>query len=75
MVRCRRVSRLIHVTCTTWRTLGLLGAFPTRVGGHHFLGATFLYSHGDWYWQSAVHENGFFYTKVVQWEQPRYIPR
>jgi len=33
---------LIRVTCTAWRTLLWLGAFPTRVGGHHFLGATFL---------------------------------
>jgi len=29
-------------TSTAWRTLGLLGAFPAPVGGHHFLGAMFL---------------------------------
>ena len=31
------------LTSTAWRTLGLFGAFPTLVGGHHWsLGATLL---------------------------------
>jgi len=33
------------------RALGWLGIFPTQVGGHHFLGATFLGSQGDWLWE------------------------
>jgi len=43
----RSASRFTIVTCTAWRTLGWLGAFPTLVGGHYSLGATFLGSSGD----------------------------
>jgi len=36
------------LTSNAWRTLGLFGAFPTLVGGHHWSwGATFLGSWGD----------------------------
>jgi len=44
---CRRVSRPIRVTCTTWRKLRWPGAFPTRVGSNHSLGATFFGNEGD----------------------------
>ena len=36
---------------SAWRTLRLLGAFPTPVGGHHSLDATFLGSYGDSLWE------------------------
>jgi len=50
MVRQRRIATRVSQSqfdehCledTAWRTLGLLGAFLTLVGGHHSLGATFL---------------------------------
>jgi len=40
----RRASRFTIVlgTVTAWKTLGYLGAFPTLVGGHNSLSATFL---------------------------------
>jgi len=40
------------LTSTAWRIIGLFGAFPILVGGHHWcLGATFLGSQGDWLWE------------------------
>jgi len=42
-VHCGTRSISIAIlTSTAWRTLESLGAFPTLVGGHHSLGATFL---------------------------------
>jgi hypothetical protein len=39
---CQKSISVTILTSTAWRTPGLLGVFPTPVGGHHSLGATFL---------------------------------
>jgi len=47
-LHCHKSISVTILTSTAWRTLGLFGAFPTLVGHHWSLGATFLGSYGDW---------------------------
>jgi len=40
---CQKSNSVTILTSTTWRALGVFGALPALVGGHHWsLGATFL---------------------------------
>jgi len=49
---CQKSISVTFLTSTAWRTLGLLSAFPTLVGGQQWsLGATFLSSEGNWLWE------------------------
>jgi len=41
--RCQNSTSVTILMSTAWRKLGLFGAFPTKVGGHHkSLGAMFV---------------------------------